>query len=185
MEWDFLGRSPRKDQPKQGYRDMEWDFLGRSPRKGQPKQGYRDMEWDFAATEIGGRELQILSDNFKIFLKTESIWSSSGSDWIGSDPIGGCELQILSENFKKFQKNREHLELIWSSYRWDVPTFWTFSASAYSLFHAILKNKKKKLEEIGRKWCRTFETNLRFTLLKKLDISKIAVLKEFTFKTGF
>ena len=92
---------------------------------------------------------------------------------------------MLSENFKKIQKNREHLELIWSSYRWDVPTFWTLSALAYFLFHAILKNKKKKLEEIGRKWCHTFETNLGFTLLKKLDISKIAVLKEFALKTGF
>ena len=56
---------------------------------------------------------------------------------------------MLSENFKKIQKNREHLELIWSSYRWDVPTFWTLSALAYFLFHAILKNKKKKLEENG------------------------------------
>ena len=57
---------------------------------------------------------------------------------------------MLSENFKKNQKNREHLELIWSSYRWDVPTFWTLSALAYSLFHAILKNKKKKMVKNGR-----------------------------------
>ena len=52
-----------------------------------------------------------LSERTYYILK-ESIWSSSGSDWIGSDPIGGCELQMLSENFKKIQKNREHLELI-------------------------------------------------------------------------
>ena len=49
----------------------------------------------------------------------------------------------------------------------------------------VLYHFKEQKEEIGRKWCRTFETNLRFSLLKKLDISKIAVLKEFTFKTGF
>ena len=49
----------------------------------------------------------------------------------------------------------------------------------------FLENKKKKLVENGRKWCCTFQTNLGFALLKKLDISKIAVLKEFRFKTGF
>ena len=115
MEWDFLGRSPRKDQPKQGYRDMEWNFLGRSPRKGQPKQGYRDMEWDFAATEIGGRELQILSDNFKKFEKTESIWSSSGAhlDRIGSDRI---QLEAASSRYsRKISKNFKKTESIWSS----------------------------------------------------------------------
>ena len=129
---------------------MEWDFLGRSPRKGQPKQGYRDMEWDFAATEIGGCELQILSDNFKKFEKTESIWSSSGAhlDRIGSDRI---QLEAASSRYsRKISKNFKKTESIWSSYRWDVPTFWTLSALAYFLFHAILKNKKKKMVKSGR-----------------------------------
>ena len=132
---------------------MEWDFLGRSPRKGQPKQGYRDMEWDFAATEIGGCELQILSENFKKFQKTESIWSSSGThlDRIRSDRIqleaaSSRYSRKFSKNFKKPRASGAHLELI----RWDVSTFWTFSASAYFLFHAIFKNKKKKMVKSGR-----------------------------------
>ena len=108
-------------------------------------------------------------------------WEHLELIWIGLDRIGSNWRLRAPDTLGKFQKiskkpraSGAHLELI----RWDVSTFWTFSASACSLFYAILKNKKKKWWKKVENGVPLFETNLRFILLKKADISEIAFLKE-------
>ena len=114
-----------------------------------------------------------LSERTYYILK-ESIWSSSGSDRIQLEAASSRYSRKISKNFKKQRASGAH----------TMRCVHFLNLQCISLFPVSCHFKEQK-DEIGRKWCRTFETNLRFTLLKKLDISKIAVLKEFTFKTGF
>ena len=99
--------------------------------------------WRLRAPDTLG-EFQI---NFKNREHLELIWSSSGSDWIGSDPIGGCELQILSKIFNKFQKT----EGIWSSSGAHTMRCVHFlNLQRISLFPVSCHFKERK-EEIGER----------------------------------
>ena len=109
-----------------------------------------------------------------------SFWSLP-LDRIQLETASSRDFRKFWKNFKKPRASGPHLELI----RPNVSTFWSFITSAYFLFHVILKNKKKKLEEIGIKWCPTFGANLPFILLKKVHFLKIAFLSRVKGKFGF